>query len=181
MICPRNRPSWHSIAAVTMLYDYYKSNEYFETHSCYKTVPQRRFGGHHEDWASSPSCKVHSTSSLSLSYYQRFLLRLNTPTFPESTLLFVPLSCRLYQQSAQLHDHVWWELSGGCHRCQISSWGHSMHRWVESIQWSIGMLWSEYLRLIHHVGQVIDDQIFGRFDKRTKGACHDTLPNNLVE
>lgn len=54
--------------------------------------------------------------------YQLFLpLRLNILTFPETILLFIDLPCQIYQQSAQLHDHVWWELSGGRNRCQISS------------------------------------------------------------
>ena len=73
---------------------------------------------------------VHHCST---QYLWFLLLRLNTLIFPETILLFISLSCQIYQQSAQLHDHVWWELSGGCHRCQISSWGRLMDRGPGSI------------------------------------------------
>ncbi len=48
---------------------------------------------------------VHHCST---QYLWFLLLRLNTLIFSETILLFISLSCQIYQQSAQLHDHVWW-------------------------------------------------------------------------
>jgi hypothetical protein len=55
-------------------------------------------------------------------------------------------------------------------------------RRMESILYDAGMLWSEYPPLVRPGGQVMGARscgksIIGRF----KGACHDTLSNNLVE
>ena len=55
-------------------------------------------------------------------------------------------------------------------------------RWMESILFNAGMLWSEYLPLARPAGQVMGAQssgksIIGRF----KGVCHETLSNNLVK